>query len=239
MTELRKELGFKTMVFLTINALIGTDIFFLSSIGANYAGPASLISWVVVGFLSILMSFIFAELVGMYPKAGGVYEFARGTFKEFPSFLTGWITWLVANITISLYVGGAISHILPTETILNKIIISFAIILIFNVICYIGINTSKIILLIFSLIAVILPISLTLLGLPHLNFSNFSPFFVLPLQNVFIFMFLVSESFTGWESVSSLSEETKEPEKIVPKALITASTIIFIICISFVFVFLG
>jgi len=239
MTELRRELGFKTMVFLTINALIGTDIFFLSSVGANYAGPASLVSWVLVGFLSILISFIFAELVGMYPKAGGVYEFAKGTFKEFPSFLTGWITWLVANITISLYVGGAITHILPAETILNKIVISFAIILALNAISYRGINTSKIILLIFSLIAVILPISITILGLPHIQFSNFFPFFVLPIQNIFIFMFLVSEAFTGWESVTSLSEETKEPEKIVPKSLVAASTIIFVICVSFIFVFLG
>ena len=44
MQQLKKEIGFKTLMLLTINAILGTGIYFLPALGALYAGPASLIS---------------------------------------------------------------------------------------------------------------------------------------------------------------------------------------------------
>ncbi len=239
MTKLRQEIGFKATVFLAINSIIGTGLFFLPSIGARYAGPASIISWILIGMVAILMSFVFAELVGMYPKAGGVFEFANHAFKEFSSFMTGWISWLVANVTISMLIVGAIHYIIPTETIVTKIIVAVIMLLFFNLVSYFGMNLSKIILLIFSFLTILIPTVIILFGLPHIEFSNFSPFFVFPFQSIFIAMFFVSETYFGWEAITFLSEEVKNPERVIPKALILATVFVFFLCISLIVVSLG
>lgn len=239
MTQLRKEVGFKAMVFLAINSIIGSGLFFLPSIGARYAGPASILSWMLIGTIAVLMSFIFAELVSMYPKAGGVFEFANHAFSEFTSFMAGWISWLVANVTISMLIVGAIHYIMPVEALATKITLSVVILLFFNLVSYFGMKTSKVILLVFSFLTIIIPAVIILFGLPHVNFSNFSPFFVFPFHSIFIAMFFISETFIGWEAITFLSEEAKNPEKIVPKAMIIATVFIVILCLSLVFVSLG
>lgn len=237
--ELRKEVGFRAMIFLAINSIIGSGLFFLPSIGARYAGPASLISWILIGTVAIMMSFIFAELVGMYPKAGGVFEFAHRAFNEFTSFMAGWISWLVANVTISMLIVGAIHYIMPGEPILTKIFVSVIVLIFFNLVSYMGMKTSKFILLMFSFLTIIIPAIIIIFGLPHVQFSNFSPFFVFPFHSVFIAMFFISETFIGWEAITFLSEEAKNPEKVVPRALIIATVFIVILCLSLVFVSLG
>ena len=239
MSHLRKEVGFKSMVFLAINSIIGSGLFFLPSIGAKYAGPASIISWILIGIVAICMSFIFAELVSMYPKAGGVFEFSTHAFGEFTSFMTGWISWLVANVTISMLIVGAIHYIMPENFLVTKIALSLSVLLFFNAVSYLGMKTSKIMLLFFSFLTIFVPLTLIIFGLPKVELSNFSPFFVFPISSIFLTMFLVSETFIGWEAVTFLSEETKDPEKIMPKALIIATVFIVGLCISLVFVSLG
>jgi len=239
MTRLKRVVGFKSMIFLCINAIIGTGLFFLPSIGAYYAGPASLISWIVIGALAILMSFIFAELVSIYPKAGGVFEYAKQAFGEFESFMTGWISWLVANVTISMLIVGALYYIMPASHFIVKIAISIIILTAFNIISYRGMKTSTMMLIFFSILTMMIPISLIIGGAPKIDLSNLQPFFVYPLSSIFVAMFFISETFIGWESITFLSEEAKNPKKNMPIAIILSTLIIVLISILLVFVSLG
>ena len=77
MAELKRTLGLGTLTALSITAMIGTGLFFGSSLAAKYAGPASILAWVFLALLSVYMAACFGELVSMYPAAGGVYEFAK------------------------------------------------------------------------------------------------------------------------------------------------------------------
>ncbi len=237
--ELRKEVGFKAMLFLAINSIVGTGLFFLPSIGAMHAGPASIISWILIGIIAILMSFVFAELVSMYPRAGGVFEFARQAFDEFPSFMTGWISWMVANVTISMLIVGAIHYIMPTETVIVKLLVSVFLLLFFNSVSYIGMNISKIMLLVFSFLTIFTPLILIVFGIPKIDMTNFSPFFVFPISSIFTAMFFISETYFGWEAITFLSEEAKDPEKVLPKSLIFATLFILFMCVLLIFMSLG
>ena len=239
MIKLRRVIGLKAMILLCINSIIGTGIFFLPSIGAQYAGPASLISWILIGIFAIFMSFIFAELVSMYPKAGGVFEYSKQAFGEFPSFMTGWISWLVANVTISMLIVGALYYLLPGSHFVVKIFLSLIILIFFNFVSYIGMNISKIILLLFSVLTISIPIILIVFGIPKVDISNFNPFFVYPVSTILLAMFFISETFIGWESITFLSEEAKNPKKIMPKSIIIATSFIVLISILLVFVSMG
>src|SRR3989338_2367873 len=98
--KLKQSIGKKTLLMLTLNAILGTGIFFLPALGAAYSGTSSIISWGVMSIIAIMISLYFAELVSMFPKAGGAYEFVKHAFGKTTGFVFGWLSWIVANITI-------------------------------------------------------------------------------------------------------------------------------------------
>ena len=52
MAGLKKVLGFPAILLITINSIMGTGIFFLPAVGAGAAGPASIISWLILSIIS-------------------------------------------------------------------------------------------------------------------------------------------------------------------------------------------
>ena len=239
MTELKKVLSYRAILLITINSIVGTGIFFLPAVGARHAGPASIVSWIIMGVISIYIAMCFAELTSMYPKAGGVYEFCKHAYGRFTSFIIGWATLIAGNITIAMLVVGAIHYLLPFHIPQLKIPISLFFIIIFNYIAYRGMKTSAVMLVAFAFITLSTVIGLAIPGLFHMQASNFTPFFVFPISAIFVTVFFIAETFFGWETATFLAEETKDGEKVLPKALILATVLIGIIATFFVITSLG
>ncbi len=239
MAELKQVLGFKVILLITINAIMGTGIYFLPAVGAKYSGPMSIISWAIMSIIALYISMCFAELVSMFPKAGGVYEYAKQAYGRFTSFIIGWITLIAGNITIAMLVVGAIQYLLPYNLPLQKAALSLFFILAFNCIAYRGMKTSSFMLATFSIIAISAVFSLIIPGLFKLQPQNFVPFWVFPTSAIFITLYFIQETFFGWESATFLAEETKDPEKVMPKALIIGTICISIISLLFVITSIG
>ena len=239
MAELKKTIGKRTLMFLIINAILGTGIFFSPSIGASIAGPSSLISWSIMAVVAIFISAYFAELISMFPKSGGVYEYVKQAFGEFPSFIIGWVSWIVANITIAMLIVGSIYYLLPGMSMINNIAISLAIILIFNTFNYRGIEQSSKLLLVFGLMTISILIAIIFPGFFHINPDNFFPFFSTSPLLTLLAIYFISETFFGWESATYLTEEVKDAKNTVPRYLVAATAIISVISILFVVVTFG
>ncbi len=239
MGELKKVLNFPTMLLIIINSIMGTGIYFLPAVGAKYSGPMSIISWGIMSVIAIYVSMCFGELVSMFPKAGGVYEYSKQAYGRFTSFLIGWITFIAGNVTIAMLVVGAIQYLLPYDLPVQKAILSLAFIFIFNYIAFRGMKTSSFMLVTFSIITLTAAFSLIIPGLIKLQPANFTPFFVFPVSAIFITLYFIQETFFGWESATFLAEETKNPEKVMPKALIIGTICISIISLLFVFTSMG
>ena len=94
---------------------MGTGIWFLTSAGAKHAGPASLISWGILSLISVYIAMCFAELTAMFPKAGGVYEFAKQAYGRFWSFVIGWTTSIAGSVTIAMLLLGALQYLIPIK----------------------------------------------------------------------------------------------------------------------------
>ncbi len=239
MAELQKTLSFKVILLITINSIMGTGIFFLPAVGAAKSGPGSIISWVILAVLSIYIAMCFAELSSMYPKSGGIYEYCKQAYGSFLSFIIGWMTLIAGNITIAMLVVGAIRYLGPALPGVLKISISLFFIFIFNYMAYKGMKTSSIMLVTFGFITLFSILSLTFSNLIKFDVSNITPFFTHPSSAIFITIFFIAETFFGWETATFLAEETKNPRKTIPKALILGTVIIAIICLFFVVSSLG
>ena len=237
MKELKKTIGKRTLLFLSINSIMGTGIFFLPAIGAVYSGPASILSWMIMSVFAILISTYFAELISMYPSSGGIYEYSKQAIGNFGGFIIGWISWIIANITIAMIVIGSVSYIFPNLNNFFSLIIQLMIILFFNYISYRGIDFSSKVLLIFGLITISVLIVLIAPGLSFINVSNFSPFIISPM--ILVSLFFIAENFFGWESTCYLTEEVKNSRRVVPKTIVRATILISIISLLIVVVSLG
>ena len=74
----------------SIGAVLGTGVVGLPAIGAQVAGPASLIAWALLILLSVPLASTFAALGARYPDAGGVSTYVRRAFGAPAAAVVGW-----------------------------------------------------------------------------------------------------------------------------------------------------
>lgn len=241
MAELRKNLGFWTVFSLTVTAMIGTGMFFGTSLAAEKVGNASLLIWLILGIITVYVGACFGELTSMYPSAGGIYEFSKHAYgKGITSFLIGWTSWVVINMMNSLLIVAALEYILPAGTsIIAKIALSIIIISILNFFAFLGTESISALLGFFAILILVLLMAIVAFGMPHINTSNYSPFFSAPPIMLFVAFFFVVETFFGWENATFMAEETKDAEKTIPKALLWSSAFVSILGVLLAAVLLG
>ncbi|MCD4740634.1 amino acid permease [archaeon] len=239
MSKLKRELGFLTLLFLSINAIMGTGIFFLPAVAAGIAGPASIISWVGMSLIAILISTYFAELISLFPTAGGIYEYSKQAFGRFVSFLVGWCGWIIANITIAMLLVGSVEYLAPQFDIMWKMAFAITMALVFNYICYKGIKISTLMLSGFAIATLSSLLIIIVPGAFKIVPSNFTPFFIAPAVSLVLATMYLSETFFGWETTTFLAEETKNPKKTLPKVLIISTVIVALLAIAVAVVTLG
>ena len=240
MAELKRVLGFGTILSLAIASIMGTGMFFGAAVGASYSGNASILSWVIISFVAVYISMFFGELVAMFPKAGGVYEFSKHAYNRFTSFLMGWLAWLVGNLTTALLIVAAMDYLIPDPSrFVLKMVISAVIIILLNVIAFYGVEASGFVVVILAILSISLILSIIFPGVFFIDISNLTPFFAFGTIPIFITIFFIAESFFGWESVTYLSEETLNPEKVIPRALVCGTVIVGVLATLIALVSLG
>jgi urea carboxylase system permease len=100
--ELDRSLGsFSSFAagFSYISILTGVTALF--GFGYLNAGPGVWWTWPVVIFGQILVALCFMELAGQYPIAGSVYQWSKQVGGAFGSWMTGWIYIVGAIVTIA------------------------------------------------------------------------------------------------------------------------------------------
>ncbi|HLC61029.1 MAG TPA: amino acid permease [Candidatus Nanoarchaeia archaeon] len=240
MAELKRVLGFWTMLSLSIGSIIGTGLFFGPAIASRYSGNASILAWLILSIIAVYISFYFAELVSMYPKAGGIYEFSKHSYGRFFSFLMGWTAWIVGNLTTALLIVAATDYLITDSSqVTLKVLISIAFIILLNLVAYFGIEASAILLVIFAIVPIMVILSIIIPGFFHLNYGNYSPFFSFGISSLLLTVFFMAESFFGWEGATYLAEETQNPEKVIPKAIVVGTIIVAVLGVFVTLISLG
>ena len=88
--SLRRTLGPFQLTALGVGAIIGAGIFVLSGLGAHYAGPGLMLSFVLSGFGCAFAGLCYAEFAALIPLAGSAYTYAYATLGELFAWIIGW-----------------------------------------------------------------------------------------------------------------------------------------------------
>jgi APA family basic amino acid/polyamine antiporter len=88
--SLKRTLGPFQLTALGIGAVIGAGIFVMSGLGAHYAGPGLMLSFVVSALGCGFAALCYAEFAAMIPLAGSAYTYAYATLGELFAWIIGW-----------------------------------------------------------------------------------------------------------------------------------------------------
>jgi APA family basic amino acid/polyamine antiporter len=235
MGELKRHLGLWGATSIGIGAIIGAGIFVLSGVASGLAGPAVILSFVIAGVTAFITALSSAELSSFITETGGSYIYTDKAFGKFWGFLVGWMQsfdYIVGASAISVGFAGYFVYFFGIPPTAQNVIILVAIAMPF-VLTLInlkgikeaaGTNNLMVWLKIAALTLFIL-LGLFFL-LSHGDYSNYHPFFPRGYSGMLSGAALIFFAFVGFNTVTVISEEIKDPEKNVPKSIIYA----FLIC---------
>jgi APA family basic amino acid/polyamine antiporter len=247
---LHRSLGVVQLTLLGIGSVIGTGIFVLSAEAAQRAGPAMMLAFVIAAAVCVAAGLCYAELSAMVPVAGSAYTYSYATLGEAVAFTVGWALILenaVAASAVSVgwsgYVVGLLTH-LPTPIVIlpalangpleGGIVNLPAIFIALLITALLVAGTSKSA----KVNAVLVIIKLIALGVfvviaaPVVQSHNYTPFAPMGGSGVVSAAASIFFAYVGFDTVSTASEETRNPQRNVPIALIaglTTCTLVYVI----------
>jgi len=237
-SQLRKTMGFWDVLLFNIATVLGPRWI----AAAAHNGPSSISLWVLAAiFFFIPSALVINELSSRFPTEGGLYVWAKEAFGDFHGFVAGWTYWiytvfyfpglLLASAAMSAYIigegGVTLEH---NRTFLLAVSLGYLAVAVgLNII---GLNIGKW-LQNAGGVGTYLPL-LVLVGLAGILWSrhgSVTPFTranVLPTWNwdTVNFWSQIAFAFTGLELVSAMSEEVRNPQKTLPRAVIAAGGMI-------------
>ncbi|MEM5772016.1 MAG: amino acid permease [Candidatus Aenigmatarchaeota archaeon] len=231
MHKLKRVLGLLETTLYGIGVILGVGIYALIGKASGIAGNSVWLSFIIGAIIAIFTGLSYVELSSMFPKAGGEYVYIKNAFNRRLAFLSTWLIILagaLASATMSLGFAGYFSQFYN----IPKILIAFSLILFLSIINFIGIKESSKLNIIATAIEVfglffIIFSSINYFGnVNYFETSNFG------ISGIFSAAALIFFAFLGFEDIPRLSEETKNPEKIIPKAIILSiviSTILYVL----------
>src|SRR5260370_22073352 len=117
--SLKRTLGPFQLTALGVGAIIGAGIFVLSGLGAHYAGPGLMLSFVLSGLRCAFAGLCYAEFAAMIPLAGSAYTYAYATLGEIFAWIIGWDLTLEYAMGASTVSSGWSNHFIELLNIFH------------------------------------------------------------------------------------------------------------------------
>lgn len=214
-----------------VGIIFGAGIYALVGKAAALGGNAVWISFGISAILAALTGLSYAELSSMFPKAGAEYVYSLKAFGRRLAFMTGWlilISGVFSAATVSLGFAGYFSVLFGSPVTIT----AFALMAIMSLLLLYGIKQSAWVGIIFTTIETAGLILIIFIGLPYLGSVNYFEMSAEGLSGILGASALIFFAFIGFEEITRLSEETKNPTRNMPRALIIAiaiSTVIYML----------
>lgn len=213
---------------------VTTGIFALFAFGLGTGGPAFFWSWPIVFGGQLLVGLVFAELVSHYPLAGSVFQWTKQVSNRDVAWLNGWV-YLVAQIATIASVDFTVPPVIASLLGLNAsdphvlIVIALIVLAVTTIVNIVGVRLLAIInnIGVLAELGGMLVLGLILLfhanhpitflfndGGTSVNGAYLGTFFAAMLMSLFVVY--------GFDTAGTLAEETHNPSKSAPRAMLLA-----------------
>ncbi|EFH58946.1 hypothetical protein ARALYDRAFT_317861 [Arabidopsis lyrata subsp. lyrata] len=253
--QMRRTLRWYDLIGLGIGGMIGAGVFVTTGRASRlYAGPSIVVSYAIAGLSALLSAFCYTEFAVHLPVAGGAFSYIRITFGEFPAFITGAnliMDYVMSNAAVSrgftAYLGSAfgisasewrfiVSGLPNGFNVIDPIAVIVVLTVTF-IICYSTRESSKVNMVLTALHIAFLVFVIVMgfwkgdiknLTRPD-NPENPSGFFPFGVSGVFNGAAMVYLSYIGYDAVSTMAEEVKDPVKDIPMGISGSVAIVIVL----------
>ncbi len=235
---LRKVLGVSDGIAILIGISIGAGIYSTPQIIAGYVGSFNtvLLLWLLAGLFVFTSGLIYAELGTRMPHTGGEYIYITRCFGPFAGFMFGWAQLFIVRTSaaagLALIVADYLGYFVPLGKSM-RMIAALAVIFLFGVLNYIGIQRASVYQKLSTLLKVGALLSIVIAGIflsgghENLLSTSAAPSGGLgPIGNVVAAVMLILFSHTGWERIGYSAGEMKNPKRVIPLSLIIGISIV-------------
>ncbi|HEX5487776.1 MAG TPA: amino acid permease [Rhodanobacteraceae bacterium] len=236
--ELPRKLGLVTGMAVVVGVIIGSGIFRVPSGIAADTGNLTGIAlvWILGGIVALFGALSIAELAAMYPAAGGPYVYLREAYGKPLAFLFGWmwllttpISWAAQSLMFAEYLG----FFMPIPVPMQHVIAAVLIVLVAAA----NVRSVKLGAAIQNLSAgakvlAIVGLSAAIFFLAPggaANPLNAEPMGMAKWSGIGIGLIAVLWAYDGWQNLTTLSGEVKNPQRNLPLALIGGVLVVIVV----------
>ena len=224
-------LSTRSATALYVGAVLGPGVLIVPALAAEAAGPASVLAWAALLALSAPLAITFAALGVRYPEAGGTAAYARAAFGSRVGAITGW--WFLAGVVlgapaVALVGGFYVAELLDAgrEGAVAGAAGMMAAVMAANAV---GLKlTARLQLGLAAVLAALLLVAIVT-ALPESRADHWMPFAPHGWAAVGTAASLLMLSFIGWEAVSHLAGELRDPVRQLPRAIFSALAVVVVL----------
>ena len=245
---LRRDLGIWGAAAIVVGTTIGSGIFLVPTTMIKNVGSTQMlfVVWIVGGLLSLFGALSYAELAAAMPEAGGEYVYLREAYGPLWAFLYGWTqTWVAKTGSIATLATGFFIYLTNFRPELGAVLttiplplgengapleirygqlLAMCVIGALGVVNYFGVKVGGNVQIVVTIVKVGLIAIIIVIGLLFAqgNTAHFSQSTPAPGGIVGFFAALVAAlwAYDGWNNVSMVSSEIRNPQRSLPLALI-------------------
>ncbi len=233
--ELRRSIGFFRATTMVVGIIIGASIFVQpSAVTAQVPSvPGVLLVWAASGALTLIGALVIAELASAWPRTGGVYVFLRELYSPAVAFLWGWAMFWTMHSGIVAVIAMVFARYAGTFIPLGDIgtrAMAIGAVLVLSAVNYRGVREGSAVQAAFTsikVLAIVLIIAIAFTFASHADGALGAPaaaVATLPSGRAFALALIAGLfAFGGWHMVSYAAEETVDPARTIPRALVAGT----------------
>ncbi|KAM7498535.1 hypothetical protein LguiA_022949 [Lonicera macranthoides] len=244
--DMKQCLTWWDLIWLGFGSVVGSGIFSITGQEAhNHAGPSIILSYAASGLSALLSVFCYTEFAVEIPVAGGSFSFLRIELGDFIAFIAA------GNILLEAIVGAAglgrswssyFASIIKSDPDFLRIRvnsfregfnlldpIAVFVLVVANTIAMTGTRMTSCLNWISSIFSAGVIVFIIAAGFVHGKTSNLHPFFPYGVEGVFQAAAVVYWSYTGFDMVATMAEETKKPSRDIPIGLVGSMSVITVV----------
>ncbi|OBB14708.1 Putrescine importer PuuP [Mycolicibacterium setense] len=231
--RLRRALGLPSLVLFGLVYMVPLTVFTTYGIVTQTTGGRLSVAYLVTLAAMVFTARSYARMAVAYPVAGSAYTYTQKSFGAPAGFLAGWsllLDYLFLPMINYLVVGIYLHAALPAIPAWVFVVLSIAGVTLLNIVGIVSVARANVVIIavqaIFIVVFLILACSKVFsLGSVDVMAPIYGDGSTTGFSPVLAGAAILCLSFLGFDAVSTLSEEAKDPKRSVPQAIMIATVV--------------
>lgn len=217
--SLKRTVGLFTLTMYGVGIILGAGVYAIIGKAAGEAGNSLWLSFLIASLVSMFTGLSYMELMPMFPRSAAEYVYVKHSLRNrLGAFSVGWIEVfadVIAGSTVTIGFAGYFAGLFGG----HLVVVALALIAMLSIVNFWGIAESTKLNVVFSLVEISGLLIVIFTAIPHMGSVNFVET-ARGITGVLSASALIFFAFIGFEDIANIAEETRQPEKTAPRALL-------------------